>query len=322
MPSAADEGNDRLRLGVSSCLLGEQVRFDGGHKHDRFLTDVLGRYVEWVPVCPELEVGMGVPRESVRLEGDPDAPRMVGVRTGTDHTAAMRRFAAARVRQLAGLDLHGYVFKKGSPSCGMERVKLYGARGMPSRRGRGLFAAAFMQALPLLPVEEEGRLHDPILRENFIERLFAYRRWRDLAATPTRGALVAFHTAHKFQILAHSPKDYAELGRLVGEQKGRRPAAVVAEYGEGFMRALAVHATPAKQVNVLQHLAGFCREHIDAADRKELAGVIDDYRRHLVPLVVPLTLLRHHVERHGVAYVCGQTYLEPHPKELMLRNHV
>jgi uncharacterized protein YbgA (DUF1722 family)/uncharacterized protein YbbK (DUF523 family) len=322
MPSAADEGNDRLRLGVSSCLLGEQVRFDGGHKHDRFLTDVLGRYVEWVPVCPELEVGMGVPRESVRLEGDPDAPRMVGVRTGTDHTAAMRRFAAARVRQLAALDLHGYVFKKGSPSCGLERVKLYGTSGMPSRRGQGLFAAAFTGALPLLPVEEEGRLHDPVLRENFIERLFAYRRWRGLSTAPRRGALVAFHTAHKFQLLAHSPKHYADLGRLVGEQKGRRTAALVAEYGAAFMGALAVHATVPKQVNVLQHLAGFCREHLDAADRRELAAVIDDYRRHLVPLVVPLTLLRHHVERHRVEYVRGQTYLEPHPKELMLRNHV
>jgi uncharacterized protein YbgA (DUF1722 family)/uncharacterized protein YbbK (DUF523 family) len=298
------------------------VRFDGGHKHDHFLTDLLGRYVEWVPVCPELEVGMGVPREAVRLVGDVAAPHLVGVRTGTDHTASMERFTAVRVAQLATLDLQGYVFKKGSPSCGMERVRVYGATGMPSRRGRGVFAAAFMGALPLLPVEEEGRLNDPVLRENFIERLFAYRRWRALAEAPGRGALVAFHTAHKFQLLAHSPKHYAALGRLVAGQKGRRAAALVAEYGGAFMEALAVHATTAKHVNVLQHLAGFCREHLDAADRQELAGVIDDYRRHLVPLVVPLTLLRHHVERHRVAYVLGQTYLTPHPKELMLRNHV
>jgi len=322
MPSTAVEGNDRLRLGISSCLLGEQVRFDGGHKHDRFLTDVLGRYAQWVPVCPELEVGMGVPREAVRLEGDVESPRMVGVRSRTDHTPAMRRFAAVRARQLATLDLHGYVFKKGSPSCGMERVRVYGQGGMPSRQGQGLFAAAFMAALPLLPVEEEGRLHDPVLRENFIERLFAYRRWRGLVASPSRGALVAFHTAHKFQLLAHSPKHYSALGRLVAEQKGQRPAALVAEYGPAFMTALAIHATTAKQVNVLQHLAGFCRAHLDAADRQELASVIDDYRLHLVPLVVPLTLLRHHVVRHEVTYVLGQTYLSPHPKELMLRNHV
>lgn len=322
MPSGGPPGNDRLRLGVSSCLLGEQVRFDGGHKHDRFLTDLLGRYVEWVPVCPELEVGMGVPREAVRLEGDPQAPRLVGVRTRTDHTTAMRRFAAARVRQLASLDLQGYVFKRGSPSCGMERVRVYGQAGVPSRRGRGLFAAAFMTALPLLPVEEEGRLNDPVLRENFIERVFAYRRWRALVEAPGRGTLVAFHSAHKFQLLAHSPRHYSALGRLVAGQKRQRTAALVAEYGAGFMAALALAATTAKHVNVLQHLAGFCREHLDAADRRELAAVIDDYRRCLVPLVVPLTLLRHHSERHRVTDVLGQTYLSPHPKELMLRNHV
>jgi uncharacterized protein YbgA (DUF1722 family)/uncharacterized protein YbbK (DUF523 family) len=322
MPSEAPLGNDRLRLGVSSCLLGEQVRFDGGHKHDRFLTDVLGRYVEWVPVCPELEVGMGVPREAVRLEGDVDTPRMVGTRTRTDHTSAMRRFVSVRVRQLAGLDLHGYVLKKGSPSCGMERVRVYGGGGMPARRGRGIFADAFMRAFPQLPVEEEGRLNDPVLRESFIERVFAYRRWRELAAAPDRGALVAFHTAHKFQLLAHSPKDYRAIGRLVGEQKAQRPPALVAAYGAAFMEALAVRATTAKHVNVLQHLAGFCREHLDARDRRELADVIDDYRRLLVPLVVPLTLLRHHIERHQIGYVQGQTYLSPHPKELMLRNHV
>jgi uncharacterized protein YbgA (DUF1722 family) len=234
----------------------------------------------------------------------------------------MRRFAAARVRQLGALDLHGYVFKRGSPSCGMERVRVYGTSGMPSRRGRGFFAAAFIEAFPLLPVEEEGRLNDPVLRESFIERVFAYGRWRALAAAPARGALVAFHTAHKFQLLAHSPRHYAALGRLVANQKRKNPAALVAEYGAAFMQALAVHATTAKHVNVLQHLTGFCREHLDEADRRELAALIEDYRNLLVPLVVPLTLLRHHLERHRVAYVQGQTYLSPHPKELMLRNHV
>jgi uncharacterized protein YbgA (DUF1722 family)/uncharacterized protein YbbK (DUF523 family) len=322
MPPTSPLGNDPLRIGVSSCLLGEAVRFDAGHKHDRFLTDVLGPYVEWVPVCPELEVGMGVPREAVRLEGDVEAPRMVGVRSKTDHTAGMRRFAAERVRQLAGLDLQGYVFKKGSPSCGMERVRVYGPGGMPARQGRGIFADAFIRTQPLVPVEEEGRLHDPALRESFIERVFAFRRWQALRAEPSRAAVVAFHTAHKFQLLAHSPTHYRALGRLVAEQTRQRPAAFVTEYGAAFMEALAVRATTAKQVNVLQHLAGFCREHLDGRDRQELAGVIEDYRQHLVPLVVPLTLLRHHVERHAIAYVQGQTYLSPHPKELMLRNHV
>ena len=312
-----------LRLGASSCLLGAEVRFDGGHKHDRFLTDLLGRCVEWVPVCPEVEVGMGVPREAVRLVGTPQAPRMVGVRSGTDHTEAMRRFSTARVRALAALDLSGYVFKKDSPSCGMERVRVHGSGGMPSRRGRGLFAAAFMEAFPLIPVEEEGRLNDPALRENFIERVFCYRRWRALvAAGPARGALGAFHTAHKFLLLAHSPRHYASLGRLVARRPAGRAAAVARRYGTLFMEALAVPATVKKHVNALQRIAGFCRAHLDAAERGELAGVIDDYRRGLVPLVVPVTLLRHHVTRHAIAFVQGQVYLSPHPKELMLRNHV
>jgi uncharacterized protein YbgA (DUF1722 family)/uncharacterized protein YbbK (DUF523 family) len=319
-----DGGDDAIRVGISSCLLGAAVRFDGGHKHDRFLTDLLGRYVEWVPVCPEVEVGMGVPREPVRLVGAPQAPRMLGVQSGADHTVAMRRFAAARARQLAALDLSGYVFKKDSPSCGMERVRVYAnGGGMPTRRGRGLFASAFITALPLIPVEEEGRLNDPVLRESFIERIFCYRRWRRLVRDgPSRAALVAFHTAHKFLVLAHSPRHYALLGRLVAEQKGARPSVVAQRYGETLMAALAAHATVRKHVNVLQHLAGFCREHLDTADRRELAGVIDDYGRGLVPLVVPLTLLNHHVERHDVGYVRGQWYLRPHPMELMLRNHV
>jgi uncharacterized protein YbgA (DUF1722 family) len=202
-------------------------------------------------------------------------------------------------------------------------VRVYAATGgPPTRRSRGLFAAAFTAAYPSIPVEEEGRLQDPMLRENFIERIFCYRRWRSLLARPTRGALVAFHTAHKFLVLAHSPQEYAALGRLAAASGAARPAAHVRRYGEELMAALAVPATMKKHVNVLQHIAGFCRVHLSSGERRELAGVIDDYRRGLVPLVVPITLLRHHVERHDVAYVKGQLYLSPHPKELMLRNHV
>jgi uncharacterized protein YbgA (DUF1722 family)/uncharacterized protein YbbK (DUF523 family) len=312
-----------IRLGISTCLLGERVRFDGGHKHDRFLTDVLGRYVEWVPVCPEVEVGMGIPRESVRLAGDPAAPRMVGVKTGTDHTAAMRRFASARVRQLAALDLCGYVFKKDSPSCGMERVRVYAGSGTPSRQGQGLFAAAYRSAFPLIPVEEEGRLNDPALRENFIERIFCYRRWRDLTRTGLRRrALVDFHTRHKFLLLAHSPRLYQELGRLVAGQERVSPARLAERYGGLFMEALGAPATVAKHANVLNHIAGYCRRHLGPPERQELAGVIEDYRRKIVPLIVPITLLHHHVYRNDIEYVKGQWYLSPHPKELMLRNHV
>jgi uncharacterized protein YbgA (DUF1722 family)/uncharacterized protein YbbK (DUF523 family) len=319
----ADRAGARPRLGISACLLGHEVRYDGGHKRDAFLSVTLGQFVEWVPVCPEVEAGLGIPREAIRLEGDSAAPRLVGTRTRTDHTAAMTRYARARTEQIARLDLAGYVLKKDSPSCGMERVRVHPPAGMPARRGTGVFARALMDRLPLLPLEEEGRLHDPALRENFVERVFAYERWkRFLAGRPTRGGLVAFHTAHKLLLLAHDQAAYRRLGRLVAGAKGRPLRDVLRDYGDGMMRALRRAATPARHVNVLEHMLGYVSDDLTPAERREMVEVIADYRRGLVPLVVPLTLLKHHVRRLGVEYLAGQVYLDPHPKELMLRNHV
>jgi uncharacterized protein YbgA (DUF1722 family)/uncharacterized protein YbbK (DUF523 family) len=312
-----------VRVGISSCLLGEEVRFDGGHKHDRFLTDQLGPFVEWVPVCPEVELGMGVPREAVNLRREGGRVRMIGAKSGRDWTGAMEAFAARRVRALAKLELCGYVLKKDSPSCGMERVKVREPSGLARRDGRGLFAAALLDAEPALPVEEEGRLNDPVLRENWIERVFAYRRLRSLfAGRFSVGRLVAFHTAHKLQLLAHSPEAYRALGRLVAGAKGLERAALERRYALAFMQALAVRATPRRHVNVLEHCLGYFRDRLDAGARAALARQIADYRAGLVPLVVPLALIRHYVERLGIGYLAGQVYLEPHPKELMLRNHV
>jgi uncharacterized protein YbgA (DUF1722 family)/uncharacterized protein YbbK (DUF523 family) len=314
---------DRIRLGISSCLLGEQVRYDGGHKHDRFLTGVLGRYVEWVPVCPELEIGLGVPREPIRLVRAGSELRLQAQKSGRDHTDAMRRFAVRRLHGLARLELCGYVLKKGSPTCGMERVRVHEGKGPPARNGRGLFAGELLDRNESLPVEEEGRLHDPRLRENFIERVFAYRRLRTLLAGRLRlRELVAFHTAHKLQLLAHSPEGYRTLGRLVADAKRLGPAELRERYERGFMRALSQLASVRRHVNVLQHVLGHLRGRIDDPARRELSGLIDDYRRGLVPLVVPITLIRHHVGRLRIAYLMEQLYLEPHPKELMLRNHV
>jgi uncharacterized protein YbgA (DUF1722 family)/uncharacterized protein YbbK (DUF523 family) len=321
-PPAARE-RARPRLGISACLLGQEVRYDGGHKRDAFLTETLARFVEWVPVCPEVEAGLGIPRESIRLEGDPDAPRLVGTRTRTDHTGAMGRYARARTEQIARLDLAGYVLKKDSPSCGLERVRVYGPSGTAVRRSSGVFARALMDRLPLLPLEDEGRLHDPVLRENFVERVFAYERWkRFLADRPTRGGLVAFHTAHKLLLLAHDPAAYRRLGRLVADAKARRLSEVVHDYGAGMMRALRRAATAPRHVNVLEHMLGYVSDDLPAAERHEMVGVIADYRCGVVPLIVPLTLMKHHVRRLGVEYLAGQVYLDPHPKELMLRNHV
>ena len=313
-----------IRVGISSCLLGEEVRYDGGHQKDAYLTGVLARHITWVPVCPELEVGMGVPREPIRLVGDPAAPRLLGVTSGADHTTRMNEFARRRAQELGRRELSGYVLKRGSPSCGMERVKLYpDDDGPPARAGVGLFARALMDALPLLPVEEEGRLNDARRRDNFITRVFAYRRLTALRQMPPRPRdVVAFHTAHKYLLLAHHPVAYARLGRRVAGIAAARLAEWLEGYAEAFMRALQAPATPRKHVNVLQHISGFFKRRLAAAEKRELAGVIDDYARGLVPMIVPITLINHHVARFDAAYVRDQIYLHPHPKELMLRNHV
>lgn len=323
VPAVHAATDEPLRIGVSSCLLGREVRFDGGHKHDRYLTEQLGRFVEFVPVCPEVEVGMGIPRESVRLVRRGGDIRMIAERSGTDHTDAMRAWCRKRLAQLERLGLSGYVLKRNSPSCGMERVRLYGPSGMPQRQARGLFAEALMATFVDLPVEEEGRLNDPPLRENFLERVFAYQRLRRFFANRwTVGGLVAFHTAHKLQLMSHSPEDYRALGRLVATARGRDRVALESEYRQAFMAALRKKATPRRHFNVLQHVAGYFRPQLDAPSRAELQRLFDDYRAGLVPLVVPMTLVRHYVRRFDIAYLAGQVYLEPHPKELMLRNHV
>jgi len=311
-----------IRIGVSSCLLGCNVRFDGGQKKDDFLVGTFGRWVEWVAVCPEVEVGMGTPRESVRLLREGDDVRMVAPKSGKDWTGAMRLYAAARVSSLAGERLCGYVLKKDSPSCGMERVKVYGA-GMPTKSGRGVFAEALLARFPNLPVEEEGRLCDPYLRDNFVERVFAYHRLQSFfAGRWTLGGLVTFHTAHKLQLMAHAPSAYAELGRMVAGAKALPRGEVRARYEDAFMQGLTAIATARRNTNVLQYILGYFRKLLDPASRAELLGLIRDYHEGLVPLVVPITVVRHYVRLHGVSYLAGQTYLEPHPKELMLRNHV
>jgi uncharacterized protein YbgA (DUF1722 family)/uncharacterized protein YbbK (DUF523 family) len=312
-----------IRIGVSACLLGQQVRFDGGHKRDYFLADVLSPFVEWVPVCPEVEVGMGVPRESIRLVRRGGEVRLIAEKSGVDHTDAMRTWSARRLRQLEKLELCGYVLKKSSPSCGMERVRVYGSSGMPTRAGRGVFADALLRHFEHLPVEEEGRLNDAALRESFIERVFAYRRLHGLfSGRWTRRNLIEFHSAHKLQLMAHSPAHYRELGRLVGECKEVSPAELRRVYQDKFMQGLERPATTRRHVNVLQHISGYFRDRLDDASRRELHQLIADYAAGLVPLVVPLTLVRHHVRHFGIDYLAQQLYLDPHPKELMLRNHV
>ena len=315
---------ERIKVLVSACLLGEKVRYDGGHKRDLFLIETLGPFVEWVRVCPEADCGLPVPREAMRLVGDPNHPRLVTNKTGVDHTERMERWAKARLEELSGLDLCGYICKKDSPSSGMERVKVYGTGdGIPARTGAGVFTRMFMERFPRIPVEEEGRLTDPVLREMFIERVFCLRRFRDLFTRPlSRGALVDFHTDHKLLLLSHDRGHYEEMGRLVAGAKSVPIETLYRNYGEIFMASLAHKATPKKCADVLMHMIGHFKNMLSSDEKQELLYIIDQYRRRLVPLVVPVTLVRHYVRKYGVAYLARQVFLNPHPVELMLRNHV
>ena len=312
-----------IKIGISSCLLGEEVRFDSGHKKSNYIVSILGPYFQFVRVCPEVEIGMGVPREAVRLVGDPEAPRMVGGKTGTDWTRKMNRYSERRTGQIARYNLSGYILKKDSPSCGMERVKVYGSKGGTVRTGRGLFAAALLDRFPILPVEEEGRLNDLPLRENFINRVFAYHRLQSLYKRRfSRRDFVDFHTSVKLLIMAHSPKDYKAMGQLVAAIIDYTPDEFRQKYAELYMTALRHKTTTKKNVNVLQHIMGFLKRELTTSEKRDILSVIDDYHRQLVPLIVPLTLVKHYLRKHDITYVLNQTYLNPSPKELMLRNHV
>ncbi len=314
---------EKIRLGVSSCLLGEKVRFDGGHKLDHFLTDTLGRFVEYVPVCPEVEVGLPTPRETLRLVGEPEAPRLVFTKSGEDITERMTDWARERVVALEKEDLSGFIFKSKSPSSGMERVKLYDRNGVPNKQGVGLFARAFMEHFPLLPVEEDGRLHDPHLRENFIEIIFVLKRWREtLAEGMTRGGLVNFHTRHKLLLLSHSTEIYRQMGQLVARAKELEEKLLFDQYLLLLMKGLRLKTTVAKHVNVLQHVLGYFKQQLSADEKQEILGIIGNYRAQQIPLIVPVTLLNHFVRKYDQAYLKQQIYLNPHPLELQLRNHV
>jgi uncharacterized protein YbgA (DUF1722 family)/uncharacterized protein YbbK (DUF523 family) len=314
---------EKVKLGISTCLLGDNVRYDGGHKLDRFLTETLGQYVEYVSVCPEVECGLPIPREAMHLEGNPDSPRLVTTHTKQDMTDRMIRWAQKRVAELKREDLCGFIFKSDSPSSGMERVRIYNEKGMPVKKGVGMFARIFMEHFPLLPVEDEGRLHDPDLRENFIERIFTLKRWREaLAKKKGRGVVVDFHTVHKILILSHSPKHYQMMGKLVARAKEIPTKELYQQYQAILMEALQLKTTPKKNTNVLQHMMGYFKEQLSSNEKKELLEVIDHYRQEYIPLIVPVTLIQHYVRKYDQPYLKKQTYLTPHPLELQLRNHV
>lgn len=315
------DDNSELKIGVSSCLLGNEVRFDGGHKHDRYITGTLSNYFTFVPVCPEVECGLSIPREAMRLTGDPENPTLVTNKTGIDHTERMKNWAQKKVVQLERENLCGFIFKNRSPSSGMERVKVYDQNNVPRAIGVGLFAKAFMTHFPLLPVEEEGRMHDILLRENFIESIFVYRRWRDVMASPSSGALVNFHTRHKLLLMAHSEKHCRAMGKMVAQAGSRDTDELISEYQESLMAAMRLKPTLKKHVNVLMHMMGYFKKQISTDEKQELLTVLDQFRQGIVPLIVPITLLNHYIRKYDEPYLATQYYLNPHPAELKLRNH-
>lgn len=312
-----------MRIGISTCLLGENVRYDGGHKLDRYLRDLLGKYVDFVPVCPETESGLPVPREAMRLVGDTLNPRLITIDTRIDHTERLVSWSRQKLDELENEKLCGFIFKSRSPSSGMERVKIYNEKGHPVPKGRGIFAGMFMDRFPLLPVEEDGRLHDPVLRENFITRIFVFSRWRQLMEKGLNtGRLVDFHTRHKLLLMAHNINTYRELGRMVARAKEYNPDELANEYIDKLMTALKLSSTIKKNVNVLHHVMGYFKKELSKDEKQELLEIVKNYSDSLVPIIVPITLLNHYVRKYHQAYLEEQVYLNPHPMELKLRNHV
>ena len=313
----------KIKLGISACLMGELVRWNGGHARDRYLTDILGQYAEYVPVCPEVECGMGVPRETLRLVGHPDNPNLVTSKTNIDHTHGMTEWARKRVKELEKENLCGFVFKKNSPSSGLYRVPVKNFKGMPQKTGQGIFARVFTEHFPLVPVEEEGRLNDSKLRETFIEQIFTLMRWREtLSKKQSMKNLIDFHARHKLLIMSHSPNHSRMMGKRVAEGEALPLKDVFTQYEILLMWALSLKTTLKKNINVLQHIMGYFKKQLSTDEKQELLEIIEQYRQEYVPLIVPVTLLNHYVRKYKQPYLAQQVYLNPHPIALKLRNHV
>lgn len=313
----------RIKVGISSCLLGQPVRYDGTHKHLRLATDSLSRYFDFVAECPEMGIGMGVPRKPIRLVGKPEAPRVVAVHDEKlDYTDALQQFGEVKAAEHS--DLCGYIFMKNSPSCGLFRVKVYQQNGYPAQTpGRGIFAKAFTDRHPLLPVEESGRLSDPLLRENFVTRVFAYADWQTLKAQGlTHQAILNFHARYKYCLMAHSPADYSALGRMLADAGKHESEQLGEHYFAALMRVLSSLASRKTHTNVLMHLQGYLKKVLSAHEKTELTKIIEQYRTAQVPLIVPITLLKHHFNNHPDPYISQQAYLQPYPEDLSLRNTI
>jgi uncharacterized protein YbgA (DUF1722 family)/uncharacterized protein YbbK (DUF523 family) len=312
----------RIKLGISACLLGQKVRYDGGHSHDPFLTDTLGQYVEYVPVCPEVECGLGVPREALRLVGKPDSPHLVTLHTNQDFRGRMVKWAKKRLFELEKEGLFGFIFKSNSPSSGMEKVKVYNEKGMPPKKRSGIFAGIFMERFPLVPVEDEGRLHDPELRENFIERIFVLKGWREmLEKKRSMENLAEFHTRQRLMALSHSQKHHRLMENVVDEAKELSIKERYGAYETLLLDALKLKTTPKKNGNVLKHIMRYLKKQLLPEEKQEVHDIIEEYRKGCMPLIVPITLMNHYAQKYELPYLSKQSYLQRHPIDLQMKNH-
>ena len=312
---------DKLKIGISSCLLGEKVRHDGGHKKSSYLINILSPYAHFLPCCPEVAIGLGIPRPTIRLKGDPNDPSLVFVKDESiDITQKMQQFAEKKILDLASLD--GYILKKDSPSCGMKNVRVYQEPAKSPKMGVGIFAKELLSAFPNLPVEDEGRLNDYMLRENFIERIYVYKRLKVLRMNTSASAIIAFHAQHKYALMAHSNEAYKKIGHKVSNLKNTNMQLFFEEYAAEIMQAFKLTATRKKQTNVLQHVYGHLKKLLNEIDKQEMCEVIEKYRRGLLPLIVPIILIKHHINHNQLDYIKNQVYLYPYPDELMLRNSI
>ena len=313
----------KIKVGISSCLLGDEVRYNGGHKHSSLCTRDLSAYFEFMSVCPEVSIGLGVPRKPIRLVGNPDDPDIVGV-DNPEHnvTQDMKDFSREKVKDLA--DLSGYIFIKGSPSCGLFRVKVYNDKGFPQEEmGRGVYARAVTDTYPLLPVEESGRLVDAVLRENFITWVFAYDNFKALKKTGLSAKkLIDFHSSYKYTLMAHDPQSYSGLGRMLADIGKQDLDSLAEKYFIALMASLEKKANRKSNTNVLMHLQGYLKNDLGPREKESLGKFIDQYRKGIVPLIVPVTLLRNYFHSYPNDYIARQSFLQPYPDDLSLRNQI
>ncbi len=315
--------NNKIIVGISACLNGENVRHNGGHSRSRYCLDTLGELFSFEPCCPEVAIGMGTPRPAIRLVGDIDSPEAVGSKSpDLNVTIPLREFSETRARQVEHLS--GFVFMKNSPSCGLYSAKVYRDSGYPhTERRAGIFADAIQRLNPNLPVEEDGRLNDAVLRENFIQRVFAYHDWQHtVAENPTPRDLVGFHSRYKYMVMAHSQSSYNGLGQLVATAGTGDARAIAQRYIGELMAALKMPAKRKAHTNVLLHILGYLKQTVTGGVREEIARVIEQYRIGHVHLAVPITLLQHYLNSHGSDYIRRQAYLNPYPAQLGLRNYI